>query len=415
MYKLDKNAFLWSLYDFSNSIFLTNFLIIYFPQWILNEKGLPDIVYSVTVALVAVLSGIFLPSIGALSDLHNSRMRFFRIFVTLTWITSLITALSANFIPNSLGILLAIIFFALAYFNYQPTLVIYDSMLSQIAEKKNQAFISGIGIMFGYVGQVIGLLVVAPFINRFQNLGASAAFLPTSFLFIVLSLPTLIWLKESKISVQKKIKKLKIKEAYTRAKTTIKNIRSYKNVFNFFLSFFFYSNAVVAVTAFTVVYAEKVLGFVGQSKIPLFIAGTGTAIIGALLCGLITNRLGLKNVLMGTLIGWLICFTFGAVATTQAHGWVLALILGLLTGFTWTISRLVVIKLSPKEKITEFFGFFGLAGKLATTIGPLWWGLMVLIFSYLDVFKYRIALMSMNLLIIVALLFFQKIIKTDFK
>lgn len=408
MPKLERNAYLWALYDFSNSIFLTNFLIIYFPQWILNEKNLPDIVYSIAVALVSLSTGLLLPNIGALTDLHQSRLYFFRIFVVLAWLASFFTAIIAIFLPGLAGIILAIIFFSLAYFFFQPTLVIYDSMLSGIVEKEKRAMLSGIGVIFGYTGQIVGLLVVAPIIVRFKSLGASSAFLPTSLLFIIFALPTLIWLKDPSQNFFR-LKKLKLGESLSRVKETFQNIRSYSNVLSFFLSYFFYSNAIVAVTAFTVVYAEKVLGFTGQAKIPLYIAATGLAIIGAFLCGLLSNRIGLKKILFLTLIGWIICFTFGSAATSLFHGWILALFLGILTGITWTISRLIVIKISPKDKLTEFFGFFGLAGRLATTVGPLWWGFVVLAFSQYEVLRYRISLFSMSLLIIVSLLLLNRV------
>ncbi len=408
MFKLNKNAFLWALYDFSNSIFLTVFLIIYFPQWLLNEQNFPDIVYGVLVAVVTIITGLFLPALGALSDLRGYRLRFFRIFVTLAWLASLLTAAAANFISGLLGVWLAIIFFAVAFFSFQPTLVLYDALLPQVIEKERQAVLSGIGFIIGYIGQIIGLLVVSYFVSSSRVNLAQAAFFPASCLFFFSALPTLIWLRElkNKALVQKNHS---LKEAYVRVGETIKNIRHYKKVFYFVLAYFLYANAITTVTAFTVVYAEKVLGFAGQAKIPLYIMGTGAAIVGAFLSGTFANSLGLSRILKATLCGWLGCFAFGAVATFQWHGWLLALWLGFLTGVTFTVSRLVVIGLTSSEKLTEFFGFFGLAGRLATTVGPLWWGMVTLAFAFLGVDKYRIAVSSLGLFILTSLILLKKV------
>lgn len=407
MVKLNKSALLWALYDFSNSIFLTVFLIIYFPQWLLNEQNFPDIVYGVLVAVVTVITGLFLPALGALSDLRGYRLRFFRIFVTSAWLASLLTA-AAIFIPGLLGVWLAIIFFAVAFFFFEPTLVLYDALLPQVIDQEGQAVLSGIGFIIGYIGQIVGLLVVSYFVSSSRGSLASAAFFPTSCLFFFSALPTLIWLREpkNKAIVQKNHS---LKEAYIRVGETIKNIRHYKKVFYFILSYFLYANAITTVTAFTVVYAEKVLGFAGQAKIPLYIAGTGAAIVGAFISGASANYLGLPRILKVTLVGWLGCFTFGAVAASPLHGWLLALWLGALTGITFTISRLVVIELTSSEKLTEFFGFFGLAGRLATTVGPLWWGLVTLAFAFLGVDKYRIAVGSLSLFILISLILLKKV------
>jgi UMF1 family MFS transporter len=408
MIKLNKNALLWALYDFSNSIFLTVFLIIYFPQWLLNEKNFPDVVYAVLIAVVTVITGIFLPALGALSDLRGYRLRFFRIFVISTWLASLLTATAANLVPGLPGVWLAIVFFAAAFFSFQPTLVLYDALLPQVIDREHQAVLSGIGFIIGYLGQIVGLLVVSYFVSSSQGSLASSAFFPTSCLFFLSARPTLIWLREpgNKALVQESHS---LREAYVRVGETIKNIRHFKKMFYFILSYLLYSNAITTVTAFTVVYAEKVLGFTGQAKIPLYIAGTGAAIVGAFLSGTTTNYFGLSKILKATLFGWLGCFAFGAVATSLLHGWLLALWLGVLTGATFTISRLVVIELTSNEKLTEFFGFFGLAGRLATTVGPLWWGFVTLAFAFLGVDKYRIAVGSLSFFILIALVLLKKV------
>jgi UMF1 family MFS transporter len=67
-------------------------------------------------------------------------------------------------------------------------------------------------------------------------------------------------------------------------------------------------------------------------------------------------------------------------------------LVGISLGSTWTASRALVVCLSPEEKIGEIFGLFSFMGKLSSITGILIWGVVVLLFEWLGLVKYRIAL-----------------------
>jgi len=59
--------------------------------------------------------------------------------------------------------------------------------------------------------------------------------------------------------------------------------------------------------------------------------------------------------------------------------------------------------------VGEVFGFYGLAGKSASIIGPLIWGLTVWAFGFLGILKYRLAIFALLLFLGVGYLFLRKV------
>jgi UMF1 family MFS transporter len=53
------------------------------------------------------------------------------------------------------------------------------------------------------------------------------------------------------------------------------------------------------------------------------------------------------------------------------------LLLGSGLGGVWTSDRVFMLRLSPPEKIGEFFGLYGLAGKFSAVTGPILYGTIV--------------------------------------
>lgn len=86
-----------------------------------------------------------------------------------------------------------------------------------------------------------------------------------------------------------------------------------------------------------------------------------------------------------------------------------AVVMGLLWGSTWTVTRAVMTYLTPPEKLNFAFTFYTLAERFSTFIGPLSWGLIVSGLTNLGTTRYRLALATMGLFVLIGLIIVRKI------
>lgn len=231
-------TFSWTLYDFSNTIFSMNVVTMYFPLWLTIDLALEDIWVSFGNSFSMILVALSMPILGVISDTHKRKMPF---LITLTLSCILFTFLIGffeGFIDDFyLRVLAIIIFYMIANYSYQGALVFYNALLPQVSSKETIGRISGYGVAFGYIGAIIGLILVMPFnegkvlgfnIPFIQGGGRAATFIPTAVLFLIFSIPTFIFLKDRGEDIPALEKwKIDLKGAFTKVIDSISNTRKY--------------------------------------------------------------------------------------------------------------------------------------------------------------------------------------------
>ena len=103
------------------------------------------------------------------------------------------------------------------------------------------------------------------------------------------------------------------------------------------------------------------------------------ALPGALLMGWLADKLGQKQVLLGCLIVWSGLLVAAAVVNDKTSFWIMGFFLALVMGGTQSVSRALMGNITPPRHAAEFFGFFNLSGKAASMLGPIQFGLIILI------------------------------------
>jgi UMF1 family MFS transporter len=380
----------WALYDFADTIFSMNIITMYFAQWIIVDSGKEDIYYSGSYALSMFLVAITMPVLGAISDAKGKRKPF---LLTLTsgciFATILIGLISNNVVDTNTKILLALAFFVVANFCYQGGLVFYNALLPEVSTKDNIGKVSGLGVSLGYVGAVVGLLLVKPFVQGSlfgikipltNNGGREKAFIPTALFFLLFSLPLFFWVKE-KLSERLDPEKVKIRLAFQRLWEGISHTQKYPGVLRFLIANFFLAEAIATVTIFMAVYAQLVMGFPDSVKIWFFILSTTSAVIGSFICGYVTDFIGPKKTLLFVIIGWVLSLSVVMVIADKTVFWIMGSLIGIFLGSTWTASRPLLTSLAPKEVLGQFFGLYSLSGKAAAILGPIIWGAVILYFK----------------------------------
>jgi len=398
----------WGMYDLANTIFTINIITLYFALWVTVDKGGRDIYYSIAIAGSMILAAISEPIMGAVSDGLGKRMSFLISFTLLSIAFTAFMGLTSN-------LLVGLLFFVIANFGYQVGIVFYNSLLPEIASPKEIGRVSGFGISLGYVGTIVGLILVKPFVDVG---GRQAAFIPTAIFFLLFSLPCFLFVKDKQFNLPASAYRRQaqgdfscagIKDALRRIKDTFVNRHKYPGLFTFLIANFICLDAVNTTIPFISIYAKKAV-MMADGDIRFFLILSATfAIFGSFAFGYVTDKIGAKKAWAIVMVMWCIAFLFAAAILHKNVFWIVGPLSGVSIGSTWVATRALVTKLAPIEKRGEIFGLFGVTSKSASIIGPLTWGLITWLGEPLGVMRYRLAVLALLGFAVIGLVLLWKI------
>ena len=399
-----KNIFLWTLYDFANSIVSIVFFL-YFAQWVVVDRGVSDIYFNLTFTISAILLFCTAPLIGSLLDKSFRRitgLRYTTLFTTVFYGICAFFAISNREIN-------ALIFFTLGLYSYILSFTFYTPLLNDIAPPAKRGLVSGLGITANYLGQFAGLLIALPFSNGSLNFFDSGprveTLLPSIVIFFILSLPMLLFFKEPKHSSEKLFLKSEIASLLAKTKALL----SFHSVTLFLISYFLFNDAILTAANNFPIFLEQVWHVSDTVKTYILLGILITSAIGGTLSGLLADRFGHKRTLLFVLSGWVIIlplvgllnnFTLFVIATT---------IMGFWFGANWAVSRSVMAYVAPVGRHNLAFAYFGLAERASSFVGPIVWGLVVSNLISFGSNRYRIAVLAMTFFIILGLIALSRI------
>jgi UMF1 family MFS transporter len=157
------------------------------------------------------------------------------------------------------------------------------------------------------------------------------------------------------------------------------------------------------------VYATRAFGLSEVQIINLITFSTLFAILGSILSGVISDRVGARVNLTVIYILWIVTLMFGALVKSTGLYWLVGSLVGMILGGTWVVSRALAIQLVPAQRIGEAFGLFNLVGYISAIVGSLFWGLIILVLSSYGALGYRVALLSLNLFLILGVIFLLRV------
>ena len=403
-----KNIFLWTLYDFANSIVSIVFFL-YFSQWLVIDRGVADFWYNMIFAIGSALLLLTAPILGSIADKTGRQQSYFNRITVL----SLVCFLAVSFITLffSQKAFLAALFFLLANYLYQFSFVFYNAFLYRISPSEKWGRVSGLGIGANYLGQVVGLLITLPLaggtVYLIGEVGRAQTFLPATILFFVLALPMLLFFKLPK--EENFDYKINLKEEYRSQWRKFKELISDRNMKLFLLAFFFFNDALITLLNNFPIYLQNVFGVSDKLKTTLLGGVLITSIFGAIFSGFIVDRIGLKKSLLVVIGVWVIFLPILGLNTNFNIFMALCILMGFLFGAIWTVNRAVMTALTPKEKLNFGFSFYTLAERTSTLVGPLFWGLITYVFIDFGIVRYRIAMIVMAAFVATGFYFVRKV------
>lgn len=386
---LSKGALRWALYDWANSVFFTSVVAAFFPIFYAEywDKGSPDadILFrlATTTSVIGLISATLAPFLGALADRSGAKQRFLGVCALI----GILATASLSFLsPGAWTWALAL--FALASVGCTLSVVIYDSMITDVSTPKNVDFTSGLGFSLGYLGG--GALFVAnvAMILNAEKLGfpdkaaaTRVAFFSVAVWWFIFSLPLVfgpgIGAPAAGLGWKQSVQK-----GFSELLGTLRSILRTPRLAWFLLAYWFYIDGVDTIITMSVAYG-KILGVPSDSLILTIILIQFTAFPFALLAGWLGQKFGPRPVI---LLGLLIYLgvTFSAykldLEPLMLFGfpvnkiYLLGFLIAMAQGGVQSLSRSLYSRLIPASQSGAYFGVYNLLGRFAAILGPLLMG-----------------------------------------
>ena len=401
--KQNKQIISWSFYDFANQPYTTLIITFIYSAFFVNYIAPNEIegtfLWANAISITAIIVAFLSPLLGAFADETGYR-KFFLVFFTL--LCSLFTALL--YFPEKGDLSLAIAFVIISNIAFEMGCVFCNSYLKELSNDKNIGRVSGNAWGLGFLGGLSALFIsfVLFDVNNPQEVKQICVFV--AIWFVLFSLPTFIFLKDSK---RTKVTKKDISSSFTSIYTTFKEIKNYKKVVNFLIARLFYNDGLITIFALGGVYAVGSLNFTMNEVLILGIILNVFAALGSFVFGSYEDKIGTRNVINLSLVILIISTILAFVAPWTNYPkevfWIAGVLLGSMIGPNQSCSRSYMSQIIPANKKNEFFGFYALTGKATSFLGPLLFGLITKFYSQ------QMALLSVVVFFIIGWLLFNKI------
>ena len=405
-----RELFAWAMYDFANSgyttVVLTTIFNAYFVGVVVGRaasfpEGTGTLLWTVAVSIPNALVLVSAPVLGAIADHYAAKKRFLLV-TTIGCILG--TALLALTGPGDVGLAMTLVVLSNLTFATGENLI--AAFLPEISDQGSMGRVSAYGWAVGYLGGLTVLAVCLAYVAWAQRNGFDAVqYVPVTMLivagtFALAATPTFLWLKERAASVPRGLGEHSLAIGFQRLRHTLADSTRFRDLFRFLIALTVYYCGINTVVVLAAVYAQEVMGFRTNDTIVLVMVVNVTAAVGAFLFGQVQDRLGSLPTLAITLLIWIGASSLAFWTESRAGFWVVANLVGIALGSSQASGRALVGQLAPPGRAAEFFGLWGLAGKLAAIVGPLSYGLI----TYLTAGNHRLAILSTVLFFVAGLM-----------
>ena len=433
----------WTMFDWANQPFYTLIMTfvfsVYFTDvFITDGNGAQKLTLTQTISGLAI--AILSPILGSITDIKGNR-KFLMGITSLFFVTGMyLLWYSPPGAPNGIWLVMLGLIMASTMVGFAE--VFNNSTLATIETPENSGWLSGLGYGVGYISGLLALIMfLIAFVwpggetedlygldtNQYEHIRIVGPL--CAIWYAIFIIPLFLFTPDMKKKEITVINSIKI--GLVNFIQTFREAKKYKNIFTFLITRMFYQDALNALFVVGGVYASIVIG---MSLTQVLILGIILNIFSgpsAIYGGYLNDLIGSKNVINISLWGLLLsgilglsidqntiffffnveeysasveAFTFG-IFNSISHITYICVVIGIsiFYGPAQTASRALMVKLSPENKTTEFFGLYAFAGKSTAWLVP---GLMTLILALTDSLQLAmISIVLFNLIGIIGMYF----------
>lgn len=410
--KTDPRAVLsWALYDWAAQPFFTLITTFVFSPYFASvlaatpEEG--QSLWGFATAAAGLGIAILAPVLGSVADATGRRKLWILVFSIPFVISCWMFWYAAPGGTHSIAI--ALIAFAVSTLSIEVATVFNNAMMPSLVPAPKIGRLSSFGWAAGYASALVTLAIALLLFSADAHTGKTLAGIspvfgldpatqegdrvtgPFSALwYLVFVLPMFLFVPDA--PARDKIRTA-VRKGLSELLASLLQARANRNIFQFLIANMIFKDGLVALFAFGGIYSAGQLGW-GSIEIGIFgIIVIITGILGLLLAGPLDDRLGAKPVIIFSLVVLMICglgmisidkTTVFFVVKTQAAPEdaqfaslpeqmfiALGAVIGAVSGPLQASSRSLLIRLAPKEHISQYFGLLALSGKVTSFLAPL--------------------------------------------
>ncbi|MGH3786110.1 MAG: MFS transporter [Pseudonocardiaceae bacterium] len=396
----DQRAWCW--YDWANSVFPTSIVTVFFSLYIttvaVNDArasgqacpthnalvscdislfglGFPaGSLFGYLLAASTALQVLALPLIGAIADRTQHKRWMLGLFAfTGAGATTLLALVAGT--NWQLGIVL----FIVATTGYYASVVIYYSVLPEIATADERDGLSSRGWAFGFLGGGVALaLNLAIYLGRdalgfSESTAVRVCFITAGLWWAAFTLIPLSRLRSYRPPQGSERGLAVFTAGFHQLSATLRDARSYPLTLGFLAAYLIYTDGISTVASIAGLYGDRELGLASSTLIGTILIVQFVAFFGALLHGRVARRFGAKRTIMGSLVGWIgvVAAAYFIRAGDELQFYAMAVGIGLVLGGTNALSRSLFSQLVPAGKEAEYFSVYEIGAQATSTLGPL--------------------------------------------
>ena len=383
-----REIFGWKMYDWAWSAFSTTVVTALLGPYLFeladDAGGVPLGGFTIAaasffpfaVSFSALLQVIVLPLVGTVAD-HTSHKK--TMMMGLAYFASAVTA--AMFLITSTTVVLGGVLFVLASIGYGAAGVVYNSFLPEIAKPEERDRVSSGGFAYGYAGGGIWLALNFALIALMDDtalavrlsLGGSGLW---AGLFIFAF--TQRHLRARPANRSKPEGTGWVGFSVRSVVATGREMRSrYPVTFRYLLAYLIFNDGILTVIAVATSFASDELDAEPETLLLLVLLIQFVAVPGAIGFGQLAERFGSKRSLLWNLAVWagLVIYAFLQLDSIPKL-WVMGTVLAFVLGGSQAISRSLYSQMIPADREAEYFGFYEIASRGTSWIGPAAFGVV---------------------------------------
>jgi UMF1 family MFS transporter len=369
----------WAMYDWANSAFATTIITAIFPIYFTAVAG-ADLapgeatrLLARTTTIALAVTAVLAPRLGAIADILPVKKRLLGVFMLIGSLAS-----AGLFFIYEGAWLPAAVLFALGNIGFAASLTFYDSLLPHLASTDEVDRVSTAGYALGYLGggillalNVAWILSPGTFGLRDAGQASRLSFLSVAIWWILFSLPLFRTVPEPAIPASAASRSAvdAVRTAFRGLIRTLRDLRRYKHALLLLIAFVIYSDGIGTIIRMATSYGTEI-GLRQSSLITAILLVQFVGIPFAFLFGMLAGRIGAKTSIFIALAVYVLITIMGYYMETERDFYVLALLVAAVQGGSQALSRSLFASMIPRDRSSEFFGFFSVFEKFGAIAGP---------------------------------------------